>query len=67
MCNDCRLKADVGSTIEEFADLKITIRFGEGVPNLEPRDDIKITDLGPIVRRMAGEPAEAELVQRSWS
>lgn len=27
-------------------------RFSEGVPNLELRDDIRITDTAPIVRRM---------------
>lgn len=67
MCNDYRLKVDVGTIIEEFADLKIRIRFGEGVPNLEPRDDIKITDLGPIVRGIEGVLEDAELVQRRWS
>jgi putative SOS response-associated peptidase YedK len=67
MCNDYRLKVDVGTIIEEFADLKIRIRFGEGVPNLEPRGDIKITDLGPIVRGIEGELEDAELVQRRWS
>lgn len=67
MCNDYRLKVDVGSIIEEFTDLKIRIRFSEGVPNLEPRDDIKITDLGPIVRRSDDVSDEAELVQRRWS
>lgn len=65
--NDYRLKADVGSIIEEFADLKIKFRFGEGVPNLEPRDDIKITDPDPIVRCVEGDPDEAVLVQRRWS
>src|SRR5690606_337641 len=41
-------------------------RFGEGVPNLEPRDDIRITDPGPIIRRM-GDTDDVELVQRRWS
>lgn len=67
MCNDYRLKADVGSIIEEFADLKIKFRFGECVPNLEQRDDIKITDPDPIVRCVEGDPDEAVLVQRRWS
>lgn len=66
MCNDYRLRVDVGAIIEEFADLKIRIRFGEGVPNLEPRDDIRITDPGPIIRRM-GDTDDVELVQRRWS
>lgn len=67
MCNDYRLKVELASIIEQFADLKIRIRFNEGAPNLEPRDDIKITDFGPIVRAIDGNVDEAELVQRRWS
>lgn len=66
MCNDYRLKVDVGTIIEEFADLKIRIRFNQGIPNLEPRDDIKITDTAPIVRRMENTD-DMELVQCRWS
>jgi putative SOS response-associated peptidase YedK len=61
MCNDYRLTVDVARIVEEFANLKIKIRFDEGAPNLEARDDIKITDMGPIVR------GEGDLVQRRWS
>ena len=46
MCNDYRLLVDAASIAEDFSDLKITIRFSEGVPNLEAREDIRITDLG---------------------
>lgn len=67
MCNDYRLSVDLTSIVEEFADLKIKVRFTEGAPNLEPRDDIKITDAGPIVREMNDGRHEAELVQRRWS
>ncbi|MBB3965791.1 SOS response-associated peptidase [Rhizobium metallidurans] len=67
MCNDYRLMVDVASIVEDFAHLKIKIRFGEGAPNLQPREDIKITDLGPIVRGIEGTIGEAELVQRRWS
>ncbi|WP_086993354.1 SOS response-associated peptidase [Rhizobium sullae] len=67
MCNDYRLKVDVATIVEDFADLKIKIRFGEGAPNLEPRDDIKITDMGPIVRTVDDVRGEGELVQRRWS
>ncbi|PKA44155.1 DUF159 family protein [Rhizobium sullae] len=67
MCNDYRLKVDVATIVEDFADLKIKIRFGEGAPNLEPRDDIKITDVGPIVRTVDDVRGEGELVQRRWS
>jgi putative SOS response-associated peptidase YedK len=67
MCNDYRLHVDVASIVEDFADLKIKIRFSEGRPNLEARDDIKITDVGPIVRRVDGTRDEGDLVQRRWS
>jgi putative SOS response-associated peptidase YedK len=67
MCNDYRLNTDVETIREDFSDLKIRIRFPEGVPNVQPRDDIKITDTAPIVRAIAGSPAEADLVQRRWS
>jgi putative SOS response-associated peptidase YedK len=67
MCNDYRLMVDVASIVEDFADLKIKIRFGEGAPNLEARQDIKITDIAPIVRTIEGVRGEAELVQRRWS
>lgn len=67
MCNDYRLRADIASIVEPFADLKIKIQFAEGAPNLEPRDDIKITDPGPVVRATESIRGEAELVQRRWS
>ena len=67
MCNDYRLKVAISSIIEEFADLKIKIRFSEGRPNVEARDDIKITDVAPIVRTVDGERGEGDLVQRRWS
>jgi putative SOS response-associated peptidase YedK len=67
MCNDYRLKVDAATIGDVFADLRITLRFPEGVPNVQPRDDIRITDTAPIVRAAAGEPGAAELVQRRWS
>ena len=67
MCNDYRLKVEISSIIEEFADLKIKIWFSEGRPNVEARDDIKITDVAPIVRTVDGGRGEGDLVQRRWS
>jgi putative SOS response-associated peptidase YedK len=67
MCNDDRLKVDAATIGDVFADLKITLRFPEGVPNIQPRDDIRITDTAPIVRAVPGEAGSAELVQRRWS
>jgi putative SOS response-associated peptidase YedK len=67
MCNDYRLMVELASIIEEFEQLKIKIRFPEGRPNIEPREDIKITDLAPIVRTADDERGTGELVQRRWS
>jgi putative SOS response-associated peptidase YedK len=64
MCNDYRSRVELGTIGQDFSDLRIPLRFPEGMPNLEPRDDIRITDRGPIVR-WSGEGAE--LVQRRWS
>jgi len=72
MCNDFSSRVELGTIGQDFSDLRIPLRFPEGLPNLEPRDDIRITDRAPIVRwRAAGyaDPAEAgaELVRRRWS
>jgi putative SOS response-associated peptidase YedK len=64
MCNDYRSRVDLATIGQEFNDLRIPLRFPEGMPNLEPRDDIRITDRAPILR-WAGDGAE--LVQRRWS
>lgn len=67
MCNDYRLRIDIATIAEGFADLKIEVNFSEGIPNLPPRDDIKITDTAPIIRANAGDPAVADIVNRRWS
>ncbi|MDQ2765046.1 MAG: SOS response-associated peptidase, partial [Pseudomonadota bacterium] len=67
MCNDYRLTVDASTIAEGFADLRIKIRFSEGVPNIQPRQDIKITDTAPIVRAVEGERGVGDFVQRRWS
>lgn len=64
MCNDYRSRVELGTIGQDLNDLRIPLRFPEGAPNLEPRDDIRITDRAPILRW--GSDA-AELVQRRWS
>jgi putative SOS response-associated peptidase YedK len=39
----------------------------KGRPNIQARQDIKITDMAPIVRTIDGEPNAGDLVQRRWS
>jgi len=65
MCNDYRQQVDLSTIVEDFEDLKIKIEFSEGMPNLQPRLDIKITDTAPIVRTLTRE--SGDLVQRRWS
>lgn len=64
MCNDYRLEVDIASIMEDFDELKIKIDPPEGTPNVAAREDIKITDVAPIVRSAAG---GGELVNRRWS
>jgi len=66
MCNDYRLLVDIASIAEDFEGLKIKIGFDEGVPNVEAREDIRITDIAPIVKVAEGGGA-ASLVNRRWS
>ena len=66
MRNDYRSHVDPDTILQDFSQIKIRIRLPEGAPNLQPRDDIRITDTAPIVR--AGEePGVADCVQRRWS
>jgi putative SOS response-associated peptidase YedK len=66
MCNDYRLLERV--PVEEiFAGIGLRLLHPEGIPNFEPREDIRITDRAPILRAAAGGPGAVELVQRRWS
>ena len=60
MCNNFRLLERVPAE-ELFTELATP----EGMPNFEPREDIRITDRAPIVR--VGQTGAIELVQRRWS
>jgi len=64
MCNDYRYRLPAERLVEEFREIRIPLRFPKGIPNIEPRDDIKITDTAPIVRFADG---NAELIQLPWS
>jgi putative SOS response-associated peptidase YedK len=64
MCNEVRRAIALGQIRDDFAHLRIPLRFPEGLPNLAPLDSIRITDPTAIVR--AGQDGE-ELVVRRWS
>ena len=64
MCNDYRFRAPAEQLIDEFRQIRIPLVFPAGIPNIEPRDDIRIRDTAPVVR-WNGEAAE--LVQAPWA
>jgi putative SOS response-associated peptidase YedK len=66
MCSDYRIRAELGPIEGAFSQIRIPLRFPEGRPNIEPRDDVRITDRGPILRASA-QAGELEMVQRRWS
>jgi len=66
MCNDYVLKRDREALEAMAVVARLRLVYPEGVPNLEPRDAIRITDRAPILRA-AAELGAAELVQRRWS
>ena len=67
MCNDYRLEVDISSIMEDFEDLEIAIDTPEGKPNVAAREDIKITDVAPIVVSVEGAGARGALLNRRWS
>lgn len=67
MCNETRRRIALGQIREDFSELRIPLRFPEGLPNLAPLDSVRITDSNAIIRAAAGEAAAAELVMRRWS
>src|SRR4051812_27356825 len=64
MCNLYSNKVSPDAIVRAFEQLRIPLALPEGLPNAEPREEIRITDRAPILRW--GEGA-AELVQRRWS
>lgn len=64
MCSDYRLRVELVGIEQALAKAGLKAAFPEGRPNIEPRDDIRITDRAPILRAAGN---GVELVQRRWS
>jgi putative SOS response-associated peptidase YedK len=64
MCNLYSNKVAPDAIARAFEQLSIPLRLPEGMPNAEPREEIRITDRAPVVRWNG---VGAELVQRRWS
>lgn len=65
MCNEQARRVAAGLLRDDIQQLRIPLRFPEGVPNLEPTPSIRITDRNAILR--AAPEGGAELVVRRWS
>ena len=50
MCNEAARRTALGLMREDFSQLKIPLRFPEGLPNLGEAPSIRITDTTAIVR-----------------
>lgn len=64
MCNEHRFTMPVQRLIDEFSHQRIPLVFPGGVPNIEPRESIRIKDRGPIIQR---DGASARLDMLGWS
>lgn len=65
MCNDYRYAKPPDTLREEFSQLKIPLRWGDGgTPNYPPYDDIRVSQTAPIVR---GNSAGVELSIAPWA
>jgi putative SOS response-associated peptidase YedK len=64
MCNEVRRQIALGQIRDDFLQLRIPLRFPEGLPNLASLESIRITDPAAIVRTGS---EGAELVMRRWS
>lgn len=64
MCNNYASHVPAKQIAEAFSETAFPLRFdGGGVPNLEPRDDIRIGDTAPVVRWHEG----PILTQTPWA
>jgi putative SOS response-associated peptidase YedK len=69
MCNLYSNKVAPDAIARTFEQLGMILQYPEGMPNIEPREQVRITDTAPIVRwgGAGGGPGAPELVQRRWS
>ncbi|GAA0727735.1 SOS response-associated peptidase family protein [Sphingomonas japonica] len=70
MCNEVARRIALGELRNDFSQVRITLTFPEGAPNMPPLDSVRITDTTVIVRAApdpVGADAAADLVSRRWS
>lgn len=68
MCNDFKLETDIAAILAELEEMRFRIELPEGKPNVPSREDIRMTDMAPIIRTgVPGDRNAADLVNRRWS
>lgn len=71
MCNEAARRVSLGLMRDDWNQLRIPLRFPEGLPNFPPTDGFRITDTTLIFRAARdlapAEPFAAEGVMRRWS
>lgn len=67
MCADHRSRVELAAIVDAFSHLKIPLRFPSGLPNIPPRDSIRITDPATVIRTAPDDTKAAELLMMRWS
>ena len=67
MCNEAARRIALDQLRADWSEIRIPLRFPEGLPNMAPLDSIRITDPTVIIRAARDAPGEAEVVTRRWS
>jgi putative SOS response-associated peptidase YedK len=65
MCNEVARRLALGLIRDDLSQLRIPLRFPEGLPNLQPLDSIRITD-ATLILRQASDGVEAVVRRWSW-
>ncbi len=50
MCASYQSRFSVTQLVEAFSDIRLPLRFEGGLPNLQPVDEVRPTDLAPVIR-----------------
>ncbi len=69
MCNRYGYLAPITRLVDEFSEIRIPLLFKDGaIPNLEPREHIRPTNIAPIIRPLVADaPGEGvEWVEARW-
>jgi putative SOS response-associated peptidase YedK len=66
MCADYRLLQGLNSMVKVFSELGVPLGFEGGLPNIEPRADIRITDRAPVVVDDGAGGGRMEIRPWSW-